>query len=283
MRHDSVDGPIVIVGGAGTTGRRVAGRLATRGVPVRLASRTAATRFDWDDPATWGPALAGARAAYIAYAPDLAVPGAAEAVAALADIALDTGVRRLVLLSGRGEDGAARAEEALRASGAAWTVLRCAWFMQNFSEGHLHAPLEAGELALPVDAVPEPFVDVDDVADVAVAALTGDGHAGRLYELTGPEALTFREAVRIMAAAAGRPMRFTTITLDAFMEGMAAEGVPGDVAGLMRHLFAEVLDGRNARPADGVRQALGRAPRDLAAFAAAAARAGAWAPAGVAR
>ena len=282
MRHETRTGPIAIVGGAGTTGRRVAGRLATRGVPVRLASRSAATRFDWDDRATWAPAVAGARAAYIAYAPDLAVPGAADAVAALAAIAVEGGVERLVLLSGRGEDGAERAERALRESGAAWTILRCAWFMQNFSEGHLHAALDAGELALPVDAVPEPFVDVDDVADVATAALTDDGHAGRLYELTGPEALTFHEAVRVMSAASGRPMRFTPIPLDDFMAGMAAEGVPDDVAGLMRYLFAEVLDGRNARPADGVRAALGRDPGDLAGFAAAAARAGAWAAAGVA-
>jgi uncharacterized protein YbjT (DUF2867 family) len=254
----------------------VAARLIDRGIPVRLASRSSAPRFDWDERATWAPALRGARAAYIAYQPDLAVPGAADAVGALADIALENGVRRLVLLSGRGEEGAERAERALRESGAEWTILRCGWFMQNFSEGHLHAPLEAGELALPAGAVPEPFVDVDDVADVAVAALTDDRHVGKLYELTGPHGVTFDAAVREIAAASGRPMRFVPITMEEFTDAMAAEGVPDEVADLMRYLFAEVMDGRNARPADGVRRALGRAPRDLGAFARAAAAAGAW-------
>ncbi|WP_217914542.1 hypothetical protein [Miltoncostaea marina] len=274
-------GTTVVIGGGGTTGRRVAARLAARGEAVRLASRRSPVRFDWDDRGTWAPVLRGATSAYIAYAPDLAVPGADAAVGDLAGLAARTGVRRLVLLSGRGEEGARRAEAALRAAGAEWTILRCAWFAQNFSEGHLLEPLLAGELALPVGDVPEPFVDVDDVADVAVAALTGDGHGGRVHELTGPRALTFAGAVDEIARAAGRELRFATVPMDAFTAGLEGAGTPPDVVRLMRHLFTEVLDGRNARPTDGVRRAIGREARDFGAFARDAAAAGAWrAPAG---
>ncbi len=162
-------------------------------------------------------------------------------------------------------------------AGVPWTVVRASWFSQNFSEGFLRDQVLAGALTLPVDGVPEPFVDVEDVADVAVAALTGDGHAGRVYEVTGPRALTFAEAAGEIARASGRPLQLVTIPVDAFAEGMAAAGEPPEAVALVRYLFTEVLDGRNAAPADGVRQALGRPPRDFAAYARAAAEAGAWA------
>ena len=141
--------PILVVGGTGKTGRRVAERLGRRGLPVRIGSRSAEPPFDWEDRQTWPSALEGTSAAYISYYPDLALPGAPEAVGALADRALERGVRRLVLLSGRGEDEAQRAERALQESGADWTVLRCSWFNQNFSESFFLEPLAAGELALP--------------------------------------------------------------------------------------------------------------------------------------
>ena len=267
---------IIVLGGTGKTGRRVAERLRARDLPVRIGSRSGEPPFDWEDRSTWAPALSGASAAYVSFYPDLAVPGAPEAIGALAEQALAVGCRRLVLLSGRGEEEAERAERVLAESGAEWTVLRCSWFMQNFSEGDFAEPSAAGELALPAGEVRAPFVDAEDIADVAVAALTEDGHAGRVYELTGPRALTHAEVAEQIGEATGRPVRYVPIPLEAFTAALADEGLPPDVVGLLRYLFEEVLVDANADPADGVRQALGREPRSFADFARDAARDGAW-------
>ena len=269
----------LVIGATGKTGRRVAERLRARDVPVRAGSRSGEPRFDWEDRSTWGPALDGATSAYVSFYPDLAVPGAPAAIAALAEAALESGTRRLVLLSGRGEEEAQRAEQALEASGVPeWTIVRCSWFNQNFSESDFLEPVLAGELALPAGAVPEPFVDVEDIADVATAALTEDGHAGRLYELTGPRLLTFDEALGEIGAAAGRQIRYVQVPLDAWAAEMAAADVPDDVVALMSYLFTEVLAGRNAQLASGVQEALGREPRDFRDFARATAAAGVWTP-----
>lgn len=266
----------LVLGATGKTGRRVTERLAARGHAVRAGSRSAAPPFDWDDRSTWAPALAGTSAAYVSFFPDLAVPGAPEAIAAFSRLAVANGTRRLVLLSGRGEEEAQRAEQALIASGADWTVVRCSWFAQNFSESFFLDPILGGEVTLPVGDVGEPFVDVEDIADVVVAALTEDGHAGRLYELTGPRLLSFAQAVGEIAKASGRDIRYVPVSVDAFTSELVQTGVPDDVRGLMTYLFTEVLDGRNARLADGVQQALGREPRDFADFARRAAATGVW-------
>jgi uncharacterized protein YbjT (DUF2867 family) len=276
MSNDTQNTTLVL-GGTGKTGRRVAEQLQARGAPVRIGSRSSAPPFDWEDRDTWAAALEGATSAYVSYYPDLAVPGAPEAIAALSELAVETGTRRLVLLSGRGEPEAQRAEQVLQESGADWTIVRCSWFSQNFSEGAFVEQVLAGEVALPAGPVPEPFVDVEDIADVAVAALTEDGHAGQLYELTGPRLLRFDEAVAEIAEAAGRPVRYVPISNDEFMGGLAEVGVPDDVRSLLGFLFTEVLDGRNAYLTDGVQRALGRDPRDFADYARRTAAAGVWA------
>jgi uncharacterized protein YbjT (DUF2867 family) len=268
--------PTLIIGGTGKTGRRVAARLRERGVAVRIGSRSGSPPFEWKDRATWAPAVHGASAAYVAYSPDLAMPGAPEAIADFARVALDGGTRRLVLISGRGEAEAQRAEQELQASGADWTIVRCSWFSQNFSEDFLRDAVQAGELALPVGDVPEPFVDADDIADVAVAALSDDRHIGRLYELTGPRLLTFEDALGEIGAATGRDIRLTRVSEAAFTRELAGQGMPADVISLLRYIFEEVLDGRNASVADGVQRALGRPARDFRDFALGAAAAGAW-------
>jgi uncharacterized protein YbjT (DUF2867 family) len=267
----------LVIGGTGKTGRRVAERLQARDLPVRIGSRSGAPPFDWEDRSTWAPALQGTAAAYVSYFPDLAVPGAPEAIAAFAEQALAAGTRRLVLLSGRGEEEAQRAEQALAETDAEWTIVRCSWFSQNFSESYLLEPVLAGEVVLPAGDVPEPFVDADDIADVAVAALTQQGHAGRLYELTGPRLLTFADAVGEIARASGREIRFVPVTIEQYAGALAEHGLPDDVVALITYLFAEVLDGRNARLADGVELALGRAPRDFADYARRTAATGVWA------
>lgn len=268
--------PILVLGGTGKTGRRVARRLAAHGLPVRVGSRTAQPPFDWANETAWAPALRGVRAVYISYYPDLAVPGAVEAVRRLARLAVKSGARRLVLLSGRGEQEAQRAEQVVMASGVQWTIVRCSWFSQNFSENYLLEPILAGEVALPAGDVPEPFVDADDIADVAAAALTGDGHAGKVYELTGPRLITFEQAVAEIAAATGRQIRFIPISVGDYRTELAKAQVPADDIWLLTYLFSEVLDGRNACLTDGVQQALGRPARDFADYVRKTAASGVW-------
>jgi uncharacterized protein YbjT (DUF2867 family) len=266
----------LVLGGTGKTGRRIAQRLTAQDRPVRIGSRSGGVPFDWEDPATWAPALGDAKAAYVSYYPDVAAPGAVEAIGSFAEVAVSSGTRRLVLLSGRGEDEAVACEKALAGSGADWTVLRCSWFSQNFSEGYLLEPVRSGHVALPAPAVGEPFLDADDIADVAVAALTQDGHAGQIYELTGPRLLTFADAVAEIAAATGRPIGYTPVPAAAYARAMAAEGVPADVIDLLTYLFTTVLDGRNASLGDGIQRVLGRPPRDFADYARDTAGAGIW-------
>ena len=268
--------PTLVLGGTGKTGRRVAERLKARGLPVRIGSRSAEPAFDWNDRSTWQAALEGVGAAYITYFPDLAVPGAVATVGGFIDQALDQGVTRLVLLSGRGEEEAQQAEQALQSSNAGWTIVRCSWFSQNFSENYLLEPLLAGEVVLPAGDVPEPFVDADDIADIAVAALTEDGHAGRLYELTGPRLLTFAQAIGEISAATGREIRYVPVSVEDYAAALAELDLPAGFEWLLTYLFREVLDGRNAYLTDGVQQALGRAPRDFADYARATAATGVW-------
>jgi len=253
----------LVLGATGKTGRRVADRLDARGVPVRRGSRSGEPPFDWENPATWPGALRGMDAVYVSYFPDLAVPGAVEAVRELSEEARRAGVRRLVLLSGRGETEAQAAEDVVTAGSTEWTIVRCAWFNQNFSEGYLLDPVLGGEVVLPAGATPEPFIDVDDIADVAVAALTEPGHGGRLYEMTGPRLLTFADAIGELATATGRAITYQQAELDAYIAAMAEYEVPQDVIGLLGYLFGEVLDGRNAWVGDGVEQALGRPAKDF--------------------
>jgi uncharacterized protein YbjT (DUF2867 family) len=207
---------VLLTAGTGKTGRRIAARLAGLGVPTRVGSRSGTGSgtwpFDWADLATWPAALAGVEAAYVAYVPDLAVPAAPGAIEAFAAEAARQGVRRLVLLSGRGETEAERCERIVQASGLGATIVRASWFAQNFSEDFLLPDVLGGVVAVPVGDVREPFVDADDIADVAVAALTDDRHEGRhegrVYELTGPRAL-------------GRPARdFTEYARDAAASGV---------------------------------------------------------------
>ncbi|MET2831906.1 NAD(P)H-binding protein [Mesorhizobium shangrilense] len=274
--NDTASKPILILGGTGKTGRRLAERLAARNLPVRLGSRSATPAFDWENTATWEPALDGVGAVYISYYPDIAVPGAAETVGEFASLAATRGVHRQVLLSGRGEPEAQRAEEMVKASGAVWTILRCAWFAQNFSESFLLDPLLDGEVALPVGAVGEPFVDADDIADAAVAALTQLGHENQLYELTGPRLLTFAEASAEIARAAGREIRYAQISHAAFDVMLREQHVPAEIVGLLNELFTEVLDGRNSHLTDGVQRVLGRSPKDFTAYANETAATGVW-------
>jgi len=227
---------------------------------VRIGSRQGQPPFDWHDPATWGPALDGTAAAYLAYSPDIGFTGAADIVGDVARTAVAAGVRRLVLLSGRSEDGAQRAERLVQSSGADWTIVRAAVFAQNFTEGAFAGSIAEGILPMPVADIAEPFIDVDDIADVATAALLDDRHIGQLYEVTGPRLLTFTEALQVL----GKPAAYVQVAPDEMTAALVAEGMSTGEAGELVGLLTRVLDGRNMSLTDGVQRALGRAPRDLA-------------------
>ena len=268
-------GTVLVIGAGGKTGRRVTDRLVAAGRQVRPASRSGKARFDWQDEATWASALAGVEAAYITYYPDLAFPGAADIVGSFADLAVASGVRRLVLLSGRGEDGARQAEVRVQESGADWTIVRCAFFNQNFSETFVDA-VRHGVLAMPGGGTTEPFLDAEDIADVVVATLTDDRHIGQLYELTGPRLLTLAEAAAELSSAVGREVRYVPLTSKKYACELVAHGLPVEEAVPLSELIAEVLDGRNSHLTDGVQRALGRAPRDFADYARETATTGVW-------
>jgi uncharacterized protein YbjT (DUF2867 family) len=267
--------PILVSGGTSKTGRRVAERLTARRLPVRIGSRSGEPAFDWDDRSTWASALEGVGSVYISHYLD-AVPGAAETVGSFAELAVANGVRRQVLLGGRGEPEAERVEEAVRDAGGELTIVRSTWFAQNFSEGGFLDFVLSGEVTLPAGDTPEPFVDVDDIADVAVAALTDDRYVGELYELTGPRLLTFEEAVDQIARAANRELRYVPVSVEEFESILAEADVPAEFVWMLKYLFTEVLDGRNAHVTDGVRRALGREPRDFSEYARNAAATGVW-------
>lgn len=269
-------GRTLVLGGTGKTGRRVAERLMARGRPVRIGSRAGQPRFDWTDEMTWDPALRDIDAVYLTFQPDFAVPGAADAVRAFVDRMVAAGVRRIILLSGRGEEEAQRGEQTVQDSGIDWTIVRSSWFAQNFSENFWRDSVLGGEVALPVGDVGEPFVDADDIADVAATALTEAGHVGEVYEVTGPRLLTFAEAVAEIAEASGRQIRYVQVSPEDYASALTEMGVPADAVWLLNYLFTTVLDGRNAYLADGVQRALGRAPKDFASYARDAASAGAW-------
>jgi uncharacterized protein YbjT (DUF2867 family) len=268
--------PVLVLGGTGKTGRRIVERLRARHLPVRVGSRSGNPPFDWENRSTWAPALEGVRSVYLTYYPDFALPGALEATEAFTELAMSGGVRRLVLLSGRGEPLAERGEQVLRDTGADLTILRSTWFMQNFSEDYMLEHVLGGEIRLPAGDVPTPFLDADDIADAAVAALTDERHVGRLYELTGPRSVTMDEVAAETSEATGREIRYVPVSIEQHAAEAAEHGAPPELIDLLSYLFSEVMDGRNAGTTDGVKRALGREAGDFRDFARATASSGVW-------
>ncbi|MEM1295973.1 MAG: NmrA family NAD(P)-binding protein [Verrucomicrobiota bacterium] len=270
------DETILVLGGTGKTGRRIVSRLHALGRNVRIGSRSGTPPFLWEDATTWAPVLQDITSVYISYTPDLAAPGAPEKIRKLVDLSKTMGIRKLVLLSGRGEEEAQRCEQIVRTSGIASTIVRCGWFNQNFSENFIRDMVLDGVVALPVTTVAEPFVDTDDIADVAVAALIDDRHVGQLYELTGPELITFPQAVAEIAKATGRPIHYQPITREQFVNGLLGQQLPAELVSLLDYLFTTVLDGRNSYLCDGVERALGRKPESFASYCRKVVQAGHW-------
>ena len=270
--------PILIIGKNGKTGARVNQRLQALGYATHPVSRSTRPSFDWENPATWQSAIKGASSAYVTYQPDLAVPHAEAVIKEFVQVAGDNGLEHIVLLSGRGEEGAQRAEKVLMASGISWNIVRCSWFCQNFSENFMLEGILAGELILPADDTVEPFVDADDIADVVVAALTQPGHRNRLYELTGPRALSFEQCIKEISEALGRPVKYTRVPVDEYIKALREQGVPEDLQWLLRELFTVVFDGRNSHVMRGVEEALNRPATDFKTYVQKTIESGVWAP-----
>ncbi|MEU8034136.1 SDR family oxidoreductase [Streptomyces sp. NPDC049099] len=272
---------ILVLGGTGKTGSRIARRLKAVGLPVRTASRTGGDcRLDLDDPASWASALDGVTAAYLVE-PSLSGSTDHQArIPRLVTEAVTAGVRRLVLLSAprAGEDGHPlhAAEQAVRGSGVEWTILRPQWFAQNFSEGPWRHGILAGALALPTGDGRTPFVDAEDIAEVAAAALSEEGHSGRVYDLTGPRAISFGEAADLITRATGRTIRHLDVDPEDFVERQVAAGAAPDVAQLLTGLLVDIRNGSGAALSDGVERALGRPPRTFETFVTETAAAGHW-------
>ncbi|MEU9882801.1 NmrA family NAD(P)-binding protein [Streptomyces phaeochromogenes] len=276
MTENTRNETVLVTGASGKTGRQVAESAKAAGFDVRAASRSSEVRFDWYDSSTWAEALRGADAAYLAYTPDIGAPGAAENIAALARLAQELGVRRLVMLSARGERQAEPAERALRESGAEWTVVQADWFFQNFSEGLLLEGVQSGEFVFPAGEVKVPFIDTRDLADVVVKALTDSSYAGRTLEITGARLLSFREAMAEITAAAGREIRYVPVPTKEYGAILAGFGLPPEEVAFMEEVFDGLLDGGNVQSTETVRQVLGRAPRDFTDFARELAATGVW-------
>jgi len=267
---------VLVLGANGKTGSRVLQRLNTLGWPTQIGSRSANPKFDWEDDSTWTDALKNIHSVYVSFYPDLALPGTAELIKKFTQIAVKNGVQKLVLLSGRGEEEAQACEDIVMKSGVDWTIVRASWFSQNFSEGNFLEPILAGNFALPSGDVGEPFIDADDIADVAVAALTQTGHSKKLYEVTGPRLLTFKEAIEEISVAAGRPIIYEQVSMQTYTDMLNEWQVPKELVSLLTYLFTEVLDGRNENVTNGVEQALGRKATDFSKFVKKTAESGVW-------
>lgn len=268
--------PILVIGKNGKTGSRVNERLQALGYATRAVSRSTTPSFDWEKPETWRSAIEGTASAYITYQPDLAVPNAEPAIREFLRIAAKAGLNHIVLLSGRGEEGAQRAEEMLKSCGITWNIVRASWFCQNFSESFMLEGILAGDLVLPAGDTVEPFVDADDIADVAVAALTDPIHRNKIFEITGPRALTFAQCIREISEALGRPVKYTRVPVDAYIDALREQGVPEDMQWLLRELFTVVFDGRNSNVMFGVEEALGRPATDFKTYVQKTTESGVW-------
>ena len=268
--------PLLIIGNKGKTGSRVQKRLADLGYTTRGVSRSSNPSFDWENPATWKLAMKDAVAAYVTYQPDLAIPKAESAINRFLELASEVGIQHIVLLSGRGEEGAQKAERALQQSGIAWNVVRASWFAQNFSESFMLEGLLKGELFLPADTVTEPFVDIDDIADVAVATLTQPKLHNRVFEVTGPRLMTFAQCVQEISAAINHPLKYTPVPVEPFIQALQEQGIPSEIQWLMKELFTVVLDGRNSQITNGVYEALNRPATDFQTYIKKAISSGAW-------
>lgn len=275
----TISSNILVTGGTGKTGRKVAERLTQLGQKVRIGSRSQTPSFEWNDPSTWAVVLEGIEKVYIVYYPDLAVPGAFETISTFVEAAKNAGVKKLVLLSGKGEREAERCEEVVANSGLDYTLVRASWFSQNFSESFLLEPVLGGHVALPLPEARIPFVDTTDIAEVVVETLMNNEHNGKTYEITGSRLLGFQEVVQEIASVSGRTIQYQTVSLEEYSAMMKAAGVPSDYVWLFDYLFREVLSkSENQVVTNDVEKVLGRKATDFTDYVQSTVKTGVWNP-----
>ena len=268
---------ILVIGGTGKTGRRVVKQLQNKGIEPRIGSRNASPRFDWDNKDTWISALEGIEKMYVTYYPDLAVPGAKEAIESLIDLAKGLGVKKMVLLSGKGETEAEACEKIVMDSSINYTIVRASWFNQNWSESFFLDPILSGEVALPMSDVLIPFVDANDIAEVAATALLDDTYNGEIIEVTGPELITFKDIVNIISRTSKRNLNFYDITLEQYIDDMKQMKIPNDVVWLIEYLFSHVLSNpKNQLVVNDIERVLGRKAKTFLEYAQETAETGIW-------
>ena len=269
---------ILVIGGKGKTGRKVVERLTKLDKNIRIGSRSEKPSFDWEDSETWTGALNGVDMVYITFQPDLAVPGALKAIKDFTSQAVKSGIKKMVLLSGKGEKEAELCEQVVMNSGVGWTIVRASWFNQNFSESFFLDPIKAGHVALPRAEVRVPFVDTDDIADVVVEALLHETHNDQVYELTGPRLLTFEEVTEEISNASGINIMFDSITIDEYTKMLTGYDVPDDYIWLIKYLFTEVLVEKNSVITNDIEKVLGRKAKDFTEYVKETAATGIWTP-----
>ncbi|MEA9411772.1 NAD(P)H-binding protein [Flavobacterium sp. PL02] len=268
---------ILVLGANGKTGRRVVERLKkVTNVEVRLGSRNEKIPFDWENPESWAAVIKDIDSVYITFQPDLAIPSAEDTIRRFTNFAVQNGVQKMVLLSGRGEKEAQVCEEIVKATAKHWTIVRASWFNQNFSESFFLEPILSGVIALPRAETLEPFTDADDIADVVVESLLYDIHNGQTYELTGPQLLTFGQAVAEIARATNRNITFQALTLEQYDQMLQEYQLPEDYIWLVNYLFEQVLDGRNSHITNDIERVLGRKPKDFTTYAQLTSKTGVW-------
>jgi uncharacterized protein YbjT (DUF2867 family) len=275
---------VLVTGATGNVGGHVVDELRGRGVAVRAFVRDpggAAQRFgggveivvgDFEDVASVRGALEGADRVLLSSADG---PRKVEHEAAVMDAAADAGVRMIVkastVFAEAGSplppfDWNGRSEDRLRRSGVPAVVLRSHFYMTNLltaaeqvrAGGPLVAPAGQGRVAM---------IDPHDVAAVAAAVLVGDGHEGRTYELTGPEAVPYADVARELSAAIGAPVEYVDAPEEAARQGLEASGMPGWLVEHLVGVFGLIRSGAFERTTDAVRELTGREPRTIADFA----------------
>jgi len=261
---------VLVTGGTGKTGRRVAEQLAAAGVGVRVASRGGPQPFDWSNPGTWDAALDGVSAAYLV-PPPLAGDVSATMIA-LVQAAMARGARRFVLLSGspmpEGGPGVGQTHRWLLQNAADWAVLRPSWFMQNFSEGqHLATIRDEGAIFSATEDGRVPFINADDIAASAVAALTGPQPLNRDFILTGPAPISYDTVAQRIGEAAGRTIKHRRLSAEDLAAWYRSIGRPALLAQMLAIMDTLIAGGAEDRVTDSVLELTGRPPTDFDAFA----------------
>lgn len=268
-------GTVLVTGATGTTGSRTAAQLVAAGHRVRAAGRRGpalpgaqSARFDWYDPATHDDALAGTDRVYLV--PPVGDPDPAAVMLPFLERARTLGLRRAVLLSSsavpEGGPAVGKVHEALPGLFDEWAVLRPSWFMQNFTGAHLHAATirATGTFATATGDGRVAYVDADDIAAVALHALTDIDAPNTDLVLTGPRALTHDDIATTLTEVTGRPVTHQRLTVAEVRHRLTEQaGIPPEFAALLADMDHAIAEGAEGRTTDTVHRLTGRPPHDF--------------------